>query len=71
MADQKTDSEQWLTAAEFAGIAKVTIRAVRRWADLGIGPRPVRPVGSRIVRYRRTEVEAWLDGQSGAEPEAS
>jgi hypothetical protein len=53
-----------MTAAEFAAQAKVTIRAVRRWADKGIGPEPLRPPGARVVRYRRHEVDAWLNGQA-------
>jgi predicted DNA-binding transcriptional regulator AlpA len=57
------EQEQLLTGAEFATMARVTIRAVRKWADRGIGPRPVRPSGSRIVRYRRSEVEEWLSGE--------
>lgn len=55
--------DELLTAAEFAAMAKVTVRAVRRWADKGVGPEPVRPRGSRLVRYRRSEVKAWLAGQ--------
>jgi excisionase family DNA binding protein len=58
MADQDV-----LTAAEFAELAKVTVRTVRRWAAAGVGPRPRRPLGSRLVRYRRNEVEAWLSGE--------
>lgn len=58
-----TDHEEWLTGAEFATIAKVDIRSIRRWADKGIGPRPLRPPGTRVVRYRRSEVEAWLSGE--------
>jgi hypothetical protein len=53
-----------MTAAEFAACAKVTIRAVRRWADKGIGPEPLRPPGARVVRYRRRDVDAWLSGES-------
>lgn len=58
MADQDV-----LTGAEFAELAKVTLRTIRRWAAHGIGPRPRRPPGSRLVRYRRSEVEAWLRGE--------
>lgn len=55
--------QELITGAEFAVMARVTIRAVRKWADKDIGPRPIRPPGSRLVRYRRTEVEAWLSGK--------
>lgn len=58
------DRDEWLTAAEFADRAKVTIRAVRRWASQNIGPEPRRPPGARLVRYRRHEVDAWLSGEA-------
>jgi predicted DNA-binding transcriptional regulator AlpA len=57
------DQTDLLTGAEFAAMARVTLRAVRQWAAKGIGPKPLRPVGSRLVRYRRSEVEAWLHGE--------
>jgi DNA-binding transcriptional MerR regulator len=60
MADQ---NDLLLTGAEFARMAKVTLRAVRNWAAKGIGPEPVRPPGSGMVRYRRREVEDWLSGK--------
>ena len=56
-----TEDERLLTAADFAQLAKVTVRAVRRWAARGVGPKPIKPPGSRIVRYRQSEVDAWLD----------
>ncbi|WP_369294095.1 helix-turn-helix transcriptional regulator [Micromonospora sicca] len=38
----------------------VSVRTLERWAQQGIGPRPVK-AGPRFVRYRASEVEAWLD----------
>ncbi len=61
MADQ---DDQLMTTAEVADMAKVTAMAVRLWEQKGIGPRPVRPAGTRIVRYRRREIVAWLQGDS-------
>lgn len=58
-----TDQDEFLTGAEFAALAKVTIRAVRRWATKGIGPAPVRPQGSGLVRYKSSDVHAWLTGE--------
>jgi hypothetical protein len=60
MADQK----DLLTGAEFAAMARVTLRAVRAWSAKGVGPKPLRPPGSRLVRYRRDEVETWLRGEA-------
>ncbi len=56
-----TEDDRLLTAADFAQLAKVTVRAVRRWAARGVGPAPIKPPGSRIVRYRQSDVDAWLD----------
>lgn len=64
MKDQ--DIHEYLTAVEFAERARVGLRAVRKWADKGVGPEPVRPAGTRIVRYRAREVEEWLNGESTA-----
>lgn len=61
MKDQ--DVHEYLTGAQFAELAQVDIRTVRKWASRGVGPRPTRPAGSRIVRYWRSEVEAWLRGE--------
>ncbi|MFG6193373.1 helix-turn-helix transcriptional regulator [Nonomuraea sp. JJY05] len=56
-------SDDWLTTAELACLARVSLSTVRRWARQGIGPRP-RRVGPRLVRYHRPEVETWLTGTS-------
>jgi DNA-binding transcriptional MerR regulator len=66
-----TDQDELITGAEFAAAAKVTIRAVRLWAEKGIGPKPLRPAGARLVRYRRRDVDAWLKGELNAAGEAS
>lgn len=58
-----TDQDDHLTGAEFAKLAKVTLRTVRRWAAEGVGPAPRRPPGSRLVRYQRSEIESWLSGE--------
>lgn len=55
---------EYLTGEEFAERARVTIRAIRRWASKGVGPEPIRPTGARIVRYRSQDVEDWLSGKS-------
>ncbi|RBY94944.1 hypothetical protein DQ244_01575 [Blastococcus sp. TBT05-19] len=42
-----------------------SLSTLKRWARLGIGPRPIK-VGPRMVRYRRDEVDAWLAGRPAA-----
>lgn len=48
-----------LTRSEFAELARVHPDTVKRWARLGIGPRPHK-VGPRLVRYDEREVREYL-----------
>ncbi len=45
--------------AKFLGI---TIATLDRWAKKGICPAPIK-LGPRLVRYRRSEILAWLDNR--------
>ena len=60
----KNEEPDLLTPSEFAEMARVTLAAVRKWAANGIGPEPKRPPGTSLVRYKRVEVEAWLNGEA-------
>ncbi|TFV49584.1 DNA-binding protein [Blastococcus sp. TF02A-35] len=53
--------EDLLSTAEFAQKAKVPAGTVRHWRDVGTGPAYLR-IG-RHVRYRPSDVMAWLEGQ--------
>lgn len=57
------NQNEWITTAEYAAKARVTIAAVRQWAYRGIGPKPRKPSGARLVLYRSDEVDAWLNGE--------
>jgi excisionase family DNA binding protein len=57
--------DEYLTEAEVAELLKVSVGTVRRWRREGIGP-PVLWAGGR-PRYRRGDVDAWL--QREQEPE--
>jgi len=60
-----------MTRDEFARVARVHRRTLDAWATKGIGPQPVRH-GPRLIRYRRGEVEKWLDeGDVPAVPAAA
>lgn len=50
--------DEYLTEAEVAELLKVSVGTVRRWRREGIGP-PVLWAGGR-PRYRRADVDAWL-----------
>lgn len=48
-----------LTEVEVANILGVAVPTLRNWRHLGKGPRFLK-VGQRIVRYRRDDIEAFL-----------
>lgn len=52
---------QMLTTRELAEAAGVHPKTVERWRYEGIGPRPVK-LGPRTVRYTRSEVRKFLEG---------
>lgn len=49
----------FLTSLEVAQILRVSEATVKRWRREGTGPRHVQTGG--LIRYRRTDVQAWLD----------
>ena len=59
--------DEYLTEAEVAELLKVSVSTVRRWRTEGIGP-PVLWAGGR-PRYRRGDVDAWLQRENEREPE--
>lgn len=52
-------SDQLLTPKEVASICGVTPRTVGDWRQKGEGP-PYVKLSSRVVRYRREDVLAWI-----------
>jgi excisionase family DNA binding protein len=54
------DDPGWITGKDVAVMAGVTHATVRSWIHRGYGPPYYRIV--RSVRYKRAEVQAWLDG---------
>jgi hypothetical protein len=57
------DSEDWLTAREAGALAKVTQKTLANWRSLGIGPpySKLSPGRGGRVRYRRSDLMAWLE----------
>lgn len=58
MSDRECLSKILLTEDEAAELIGFTPRALQNWRRVGGGPRFVR-VGSRVVRYRPQDLEAW------------
>jgi excisionase family DNA binding protein len=59
---------EFLTLAELAEMLRVPVPTIYKWRHLNEGPRGIR-VG-RHVRYRRSDVEAWLEQQADDRPAA-
>ncbi len=59
MARTEAAVERLLTIDEVADYLSIPVGTLYQWRYKGTGPRGLR-VG-RHVRYRRSEVEAWLD----------
>ena len=57
------DGRLW-SVEQVAGYLRVPVRTLYAWRTKGVGPPGIR-VG-RHVRYRCTDVEAWLDEQAAA-----
>jgi excisionase family DNA binding protein len=54
--------DELLTEAELADLLKVSARTIRDWRVKGSGP-PALRLG-RGIRYRRRDVDAWLEAQA-------
>lgn len=59
-------SERLLSVPEVAEYLAVPVSTLYRWRSMRTGPPGMR-VG-RHVRYRRRDVEAWLEGRVAPEP---
>jgi excisionase family DNA binding protein len=57
-----------LTEAELADYCRVSIRTVQRWRAEGTGP-PVLWAGSK-PRYRRSQVDEWLERRAREQEES-
>lgn len=56
------DAAELLTPAQAANIVGMATRTLAAWRSLGRHSLPYLKVGGR-VRYRRQDVEAWLNGR--------
>ena len=60
---------EWQSAEELAEELAVPLRTIYVWRSRGQGPR-AHKIG-RHLRYRRVDVEAWLDRQADTRRSAS
>lgn len=57
-----TTNAELLTVQQLAKLLQVPVATIYRWRHVGLGPRGIR-VG-RHVRYRQSDVEAFLDANA-------
>ncbi len=55
-------AESLLTPQELANLLGIPVKTIYQWRTLSRGPRGIR-VGKHL-RYRRADVETWLDAQA-------
>lgn len=55
-----------MTIEEVADFLRLPVRTLYYWRQSGDGPQPYK--AGRHLRYKRSEVEAWLDAQAAAPP---
>jgi hypothetical protein len=60
--------DEWLTPAEAAELAKLSVRTLsdKRWKKTGPPYRKLSPGKGGRIRYRRGDVLAWLSGDQTA-----
>ena len=58
----RTDATELLTDIDVAGALKMSRQTLANWRSAGRGPRFIK-IGDRSVRYRRTDIEKWIEEQ--------
>ncbi len=56
------DRPNLLTTAQAARVLQASARSLARWRQVGVGPDYIRI--ERLVRYRRSDLEAYTDRQT-------
>jgi len=54
--------DDFMTTTQVAERLNIPVSTVRYWRFMGQGPKSF-TMGQRTVRYRSSDVEAWLDAQ--------
>ena len=59
-----TDLPPIMSPAQLAKALDVSVRTLERWRDTGSGPAFQHPSGTRLYRYLREDVLAWLRNET-------
>jgi excisionase family DNA binding protein len=49
-----------LTTKELCERLKISRQGLQQWRDKGLMPQPLKPPGGRTIRWRWSDIEAWL-----------
>lgn len=55
-----------MSPQQLAGVLSVSVRTLSRWREIGEGPVFQHPAGSKVYRYYRRDLIAWLENQAPA-----
>lgn len=55
-----------MSPGQLAVVLDVSVRTLNRWREIGEGPDYQHPEGSKIYRYYRRDLIAWLENQAPA-----
>ena len=58
--EDMSGNDQMLMGCEVAGLLRVKEGTLAKWRVIGCGPKWVRLPNSRTIRYRRSDIDAWL-----------
>lgn len=56
-------ASELLKPAELAALLGTTVAVLANWRYMGTGPSFIK-MGAKAVRYRRSDIESWLDRQT-------
>lgn len=65
MTAQPEQPDTLMTRKEVAAVLHVNPRTLTRWRQEGIGPQPL-TLAPRVVRYRASDVQAFIEAQAHA-----
>lgn len=64
MTSVMTNDDEIKTSNEVADRLKIKPKTLSEWRSKGKGPKFFRVGSTRTIRYRESDIKAWLDSQS-------
>jgi len=64
LGSEMIGKDRLMTAPEIAELLRVEVATLAKWRVIGCGPKWLRLPNSRTIRYRRADIDVWLDGRT-------